>query len=135
MEPYRGPTGEVTKLVESIFSTIPGSIAYVAKASCFKMVQPKIGVDLQLAATTPSRATSGSRREDRDPPLTVRSDIRKISGLPRIRARSCRSSVSCFVLVPSTARWRQCCSRASAGPSVRPPSQADLWTLTRPAVP
>ena len=32
MEPYRGPTGEPTKLVESIFSTIPGSPAYVAKA-------------------------------------------------------------------------------------------------------
>jgi hypothetical protein len=49
MEPYRGPTGEVTRLVESIFSTIPGSPAYVAKASRFKMVQPEIGVDLDLA--------------------------------------------------------------------------------------
>ena len=49
MEPYRGPTGEVTKLVESIFSTIPGSPAYVAKASRFRMVQPEIGVDLELA--------------------------------------------------------------------------------------
>jgi hypothetical protein len=48
MEPYRGPTGEVTRLVESIFSTIPGSPAYVAKASRFKMVQPEIGVDLEL---------------------------------------------------------------------------------------
>ena len=49
MDPYRGPTGEVTRLVESIFSTIPGSPAYVAKASRFKMVQPEIGVDLDLA--------------------------------------------------------------------------------------
>ena len=49
MEPYRGPTGEVTRLVESIFSTIPGSPAYVAKANRFKMVQPEIGVDLDLA--------------------------------------------------------------------------------------
>jgi hypothetical protein len=49
MEPYRGPTGEVTKLVESIFSTIPGSPAYVSKASRFRMVQPEIGVDLDLA--------------------------------------------------------------------------------------
>jgi hypothetical protein len=48
MEPYRGPTGEVTRLVESIFSTIPGSPAYVAKASRFMMVQPEIGVDLEL---------------------------------------------------------------------------------------
>jgi hypothetical protein len=48
MEPYRGTTGAVTRLVESIFSTIPGSPAYVAKASRFKMVQPEIGVDLEL---------------------------------------------------------------------------------------
>jgi len=49
MEPYRGPSGQVTTLVESIFSTIPGSPAYVAKASRFRMVQPEIGVDLELA--------------------------------------------------------------------------------------
>jgi hypothetical protein len=48
MEPYRGPTGEPTKLVESIFSTIPGSPAYVGKASRFRMLQPEIGVDLDL---------------------------------------------------------------------------------------
>lgn len=49
MEPYRGPTGEPTRLVESIFSTIPGSPAYVSKASRFKMVQPELGIDLDLA--------------------------------------------------------------------------------------
>lgn len=49
MASYHGPTGEVTRLVESIFSTIPGSPAYVAKASRFRMVQPEIGVDLELA--------------------------------------------------------------------------------------
>jgi hypothetical protein len=49
MEPYRGPTGEPTRLVESIFSTIPGSPAYVSKASRFKMVQPELGIDLELA--------------------------------------------------------------------------------------
>jgi hypothetical protein len=49
MEPYRGPTGKVTTLVESIFSTIPGSPAYVSKATRFRMVQPEIGVDLDLA--------------------------------------------------------------------------------------
>jgi hypothetical protein len=49
MEPYRGPTGEPTRLVESIFSTIPGSPAYVSKASRFRMVQPELGIDLDLA--------------------------------------------------------------------------------------
>ncbi|MGK9166849.1 DUF1326 domain-containing protein [Inquilinus limosus] len=49
MEPYRGPTGEPTRLVESIFSTIPGSPAYVAKATRFRMEQPEIDVDLDLS--------------------------------------------------------------------------------------
>ena len=49
MEPYLGPNGEPTRLVDSIFSTIPGSPAYVAKASRFYMEQPEIGVKLDLA--------------------------------------------------------------------------------------
>jgi hypothetical protein len=49
MEPYHGPTGEPTRLLESIFSTIPGSPAYVANASRFHMEQPEIGVRLDLA--------------------------------------------------------------------------------------
>lgn len=36
MEPYRGPHGAVTTLNESIFSNIPGSPAYVAKASVYE---------------------------------------------------------------------------------------------------
>jgi hypothetical protein len=48
MEPYRGPTGEPTKLVESIFSTIPGSPAYVAKAEVFKMDSPPLGLKVDL---------------------------------------------------------------------------------------
>jgi hypothetical protein len=49
MEPYRGPTGEVTTLRESIFSTIPGSPAFVAKAERFRMTEPVLGVDLDIA--------------------------------------------------------------------------------------
>jgi hypothetical protein len=48
MVPYRGPSGQTTKLVESIFSTIPGSPAYVGKASQFTMRQPELGIDLDL---------------------------------------------------------------------------------------
>lgn len=33
MEPYRGPTGVVTTLSESVFTTIPGAPAWVSKAS------------------------------------------------------------------------------------------------------
>ena len=49
MEPYRSPSGEPTRLVDSIFSTIPGSPAYVAKASRYKMAQPALGMNLELS--------------------------------------------------------------------------------------
>lgn len=49
MEPYRGPIGEPTQLVESIFSTIPGSPAYVSKASHSRMKQPELGIDLNIS--------------------------------------------------------------------------------------
>jgi hypothetical protein len=48
MAPYKGPTGETTTLNESIFSTIPGSPAYVAKAKHFRMQEPELGIDLDL---------------------------------------------------------------------------------------
>lgn len=48
MEPYRGPTGQPTSLVESIFSTIPGSPAYVAKASRYRAQNSRLGIDLDL---------------------------------------------------------------------------------------
>ena len=48
MEPYKGPSGETTKLVESIFSTIPGSPAYVARAAVFELDDPTVGLKLEL---------------------------------------------------------------------------------------
>jgi hypothetical protein len=48
MEPYRGPGGKPTTLVDSIYSTIPGSPAYVAKASTFRMKNQAVGVDADL---------------------------------------------------------------------------------------
>jgi len=48
MEPYRGPSGQVTTLSESIFSTIPGSPAFVAKASRWRARQPALGFDIDL---------------------------------------------------------------------------------------
>jgi hypothetical protein len=44
MNPYRGPTGSVTTLNESIFSTIPGSPAYVSKASRYRRNTSKFGL-------------------------------------------------------------------------------------------
>jgi hypothetical protein len=36
MAPYKGGTGNITTLNESVFSTIPGSPAYVSKASKYR---------------------------------------------------------------------------------------------------
>jgi len=43
MEPYRGPDGSITVLQNSIFSTVPGSPAWVGKASRFAVNLPQHG--------------------------------------------------------------------------------------------
>ena len=43
MQPYRGPDGSITTLNNSIFSTVPGSPAYVARADHQKVNMPEIG--------------------------------------------------------------------------------------------
>ncbi|QLH40272.1 MAG: DUF1326 domain-containing protein [Defluviicoccus sp.] len=48
MEPYRSPDGNVTTLNDSIFSTIPGSPAYVAKAGLFRLHEADLGLDVSL---------------------------------------------------------------------------------------
>jgi hypothetical protein len=44
MSPYKGPTGNATTLNESVFSTIPGSPAYVSKASKFRRNTKQYGL-------------------------------------------------------------------------------------------
>jgi hypothetical protein len=44
MEPYRGPDGSVTTLRESIFSTVPGSPAWVSKAGRNRVSLPQYGM-------------------------------------------------------------------------------------------
>ena len=46
--PLTGPTGEATTLHESIFSTIPGSPAYVSRAEHFSSKVPALGHDVDL---------------------------------------------------------------------------------------
>jgi hypothetical protein len=49
LTPYRGPTGQVTTLHDSIYSTIPGSPAYVAKALRYRRHGAPYGLaDLDL---------------------------------------------------------------------------------------
>jgi hypothetical protein len=44
MEPYRGPDGSITTLQNSVFSTVPGSPAWVAKASVNRVSLPQYGM-------------------------------------------------------------------------------------------
>lgn len=48
LEPYRGPTGEVTTLSNTIFSTVPGSPAYAGKAENFRLNSKALGIDLDI---------------------------------------------------------------------------------------
>ena len=41
LEPFLGPSGKPTTLLESIFSTVPGSPAYVGKASSYRQRSPE----------------------------------------------------------------------------------------------
>jgi hypothetical protein len=50
MEPYRGPTGQVTTLNESVFTTIPGAPAWVSKASTYQRNVSRFGLkDVNLS--------------------------------------------------------------------------------------
>jgi hypothetical protein len=44
MEPYRGPDGSVTTLQNSVFSTVPGSPAFLAKAGINRVELPQYGM-------------------------------------------------------------------------------------------
>ncbi|MGQ0736686.1 MAG: DUF1326 domain-containing protein [Acidobacteriota bacterium] len=48
LEPFLGPTGQPTTLTESIFSTVPGSPAYVGKASSYRQKSPELKQDISL---------------------------------------------------------------------------------------
>ena len=48
LEPFVGATGEPTALQDSIFTTIPGSPAYVGKASSYKVDVSKYGFEIDL---------------------------------------------------------------------------------------
>lgn len=44
MEPFKGPDGRITTLRDSLFSTVPGSPAYVAKAHTHTVNLPQFGM-------------------------------------------------------------------------------------------
>jgi hypothetical protein len=48
LEPFKGATGEATALHDTIFTTIPGSPAFVGKAESYKVDMPKYGFNIDL---------------------------------------------------------------------------------------
>jgi hypothetical protein len=48
LRPFVGPTGQPTTLTESIFSTVPGSPAYVGKAVSYRQQSPELRQDITL---------------------------------------------------------------------------------------
>ena len=48
VEPFQGATGRDTTLHDTVFSSIPGSPAYVGKAPVYKATSPVLGLDVDL---------------------------------------------------------------------------------------
>ena len=48
LAPFQGATGQATSLHDSIFTTIPGSPAYVGKAESYKVNAPNYGFSIDL---------------------------------------------------------------------------------------
>jgi hypothetical protein len=61
LAPFRGPGDKPTALIDSIFTTIPGSPAYVGKASLYKVASPALDIHLNLQG---HNAVQGSFRFD-----------------------------------------------------------------------
>ena len=47
-QPFQGATGQSTALHDSIFTTIPGSPAFVGKADDYKVTAPQHGFEIDL---------------------------------------------------------------------------------------
>lgn len=59
MEPFTGATGKATTLHDTVFTTIPGSPAYVSKSPKYRAKNAELGLDIDL---TGHNAVQGSFR-------------------------------------------------------------------------
>lgn len=59
MEPFKGATGKATTLHDTVFTTIPGSPAYVSKSPKYRAKNAELGLDIDL---TGHNAIQGSFR-------------------------------------------------------------------------
>ena len=110
MEPYRGPDGSITTLQNSVFSTVPGSPAWIAKAGVNR-------VDL-----APVRHDLGVLGPERDP-VRVEDGARRVTHAPRLgrerpRPRAPRAVVVA-IGVGLGARHRGRAQRVGARPAPR----------------
>jgi hypothetical protein len=48
LEPYRGATGGLTTLAETVFSTVPGAPVYVGKAPSYRSRNAALGIELDI---------------------------------------------------------------------------------------
>jgi hypothetical protein len=48
LEPYRGTTGGLTTLSDTVFSTVPGAPVFVGKAPTYRSKNEALGIDLDL---------------------------------------------------------------------------------------
>jgi hypothetical protein len=48
LEPYRGPSGGLTTLAETVFSTVPGAPVYVGKAPTYRSKNAALGIELNI---------------------------------------------------------------------------------------
>jgi hypothetical protein len=57
LEPYLGPSGAVTTLADTIFSTVPGAPVFVGKASRYRSKNAALGHDLELTGHNALQST------------------------------------------------------------------------------
>jgi hypothetical protein len=49
LEPYRGTTGGLTTLSDTVFSTVPGAPVFVGKAPAYRSRNPALGINLDIS--------------------------------------------------------------------------------------
>ena len=57
LEPYLGPSGAVTTLADTIFSTVPGAPVFVGKASRYRSRNVALGHDIELSGHNALQST------------------------------------------------------------------------------
>jgi len=57
LEPYRGATGGLTTLVDTVFSTVPGAPVFVGKAPQYRSRNPALGINVDLSGKNALQST------------------------------------------------------------------------------